>query len=90
MAQAWSARRIIVLGCAGTGKTTFARRLGERIGAPHLCLDDIWGGELRPADFPVFRALMRKYVDNSIGHRTPFGMYANEPSVNTAEFSVAK
>jgi adenylate kinase family enzyme len=52
------ARRIIVLGCAGAGKTTFARRLGERIGAPHLCLDDLWGRELRPDELPAFRALM--------------------------------
>ena len=33
---------------------------------------------------------MRKYVDSSIGQRTPFGMYANEPSLKTAELSVAK
>src|SRR5580658_2057388 len=39
---------------------------------------------------PVFIALMRKYVDSSIGQRTPFGTYTNEPSVNTAEFKVAK
>src|SRR3990170_7943825 len=39
---------------------------------------------------PVSFALMRKYVDSSIGHRTPFGMYTNEPSVKTAELSAAK
>src|SRR6187200_2878175 len=39
---------------------------------------------------PVPAALMRKYVDSSIGQRTPFGTYTNEPSVNTAEFNVAK
>src|SRR5215469_15159973 len=33
---------------------------------------------------------MRKYVDNSIGQRTPAGTYTNEPSENTAEFKVAK
>src|SRR5947207_13631626 len=33
---------------------------------------------------------MRKYVDNSMGQRTPFGTYTNEPSENTAEFSAAK
>ena len=33
---------------------------------------------------------MRKYVDSSIGHRTPSGTYTNEPSLNTAEFSAAK
>src|SRR5437868_570259 len=33
---------------------------------------------------------MRKYVDNSMGQRTPFGTYTNEPSENTALFSAAK
>src|SRR6476661_4470947 len=42
------------------------------------------------SNWPVFRALIRKYVESSIGQRTPFGTYANEPSLNTAEFSVAK
>src|SRR3990172_3164592 len=39
---------------------------------------------------PVFAALIRKYVDSSIGHRTPGGMYANDPSLNTALLSAAK
>src|SRR5215468_2005623 len=39
---------------------------------------------------PVLAALMRKYVDSSIGQRTPGGTYTNEPSENTAELSVAK
>src|SRR6185369_9453164 len=39
---------------------------------------------------PVFAALMRKYVDSSIGQRTPFGMYTNDPSENTAALSAAK
>src|SRR2546425_10210084 len=39
---------------------------------------------------PVFIALMRKYVDSSIGQRTPGGTYTKEPSENTAELSVAK
>jgi hypothetical protein len=34
--------------------------------------------------------LIRKYVDSSIGHRTPFGMYTKDPSLNTAEFRAAK
>jgi hypothetical protein len=32
---------------------------------------------------------MRKYVDSSIGQRTPLGMYTNEPSVKTALLSAA-
>lgn len=47
--------RIVILGCAGTGKTTFARRLGERNGAPVICLDEIWKQE---QDVPKFRALI--------------------------------
>src|SRR5512140_775293 len=42
------------------------------------------------SNWPVFAALIRKYVDSSIGQRTPFGTYTNEPSVNTAELSAAK
>ena len=37
--------RVIVLGCAGSGKSTFARRLGERTGAPVIDLDAIWRGD---------------------------------------------
>ena len=42
------------------------------------------------SNWPVWPALMRKYVDSSIGQRTPLGMNTNEPSENTAEFSAAK
>jgi hypothetical protein len=33
---------------------------------------------------------MRKYVESSMGHATPFGINTKLPSVNTAEFSAAK
>src|SRR6516165_7797980 len=33
---------------------------------------------------------MRKYVESSIGQRTPGGMYAKEPSLKTAELRAAK
>src|ERR1700749_3506718 len=39
---------------------------------------------------PVFWALMRKYVESSIGQRTPLGTYTNDPSLKTAEFSAPK
>lgn len=35
--------RIVILGCAGSGKTTLARRLAEKTAAPLVCLDEIWG-----------------------------------------------
>lgn len=34
--------RIVVLGCSGSGKSTFARSLHERSGLPLIHLDNIW------------------------------------------------
>jgi adenylate kinase family enzyme len=50
--------RIVVLGCAGSGKTTLARRLGERTGAPVISLDAIWQPQWTDDDVPEFRSLM--------------------------------
>ena len=35
-------RRILVLGCPGSGKSTFARRLQEKTGLPLVHLDNVW------------------------------------------------
>ncbi len=51
-------RRVVVLGCAGTGKTTFARALAAKLGAPVIVLDDIWQPDWGPDDAPAFRALL--------------------------------
>ena len=52
--------RIVILGCAGSGKTTLARRLGEQTGAPVVCLDDFWQPHWQQADVPAFRSLVEK------------------------------
>ncbi len=52
--------RIVILGCAGSGKTTLARQLGELTGAPVISLDAIWEPHWGPNDVPAFRALMKK------------------------------
>jgi adenylate kinase family enzyme len=52
--------RIVILGCAGTGKTTLARQLGERTGVPVICLDEIWQPQSHERDVPAFRALIRQ------------------------------
>ena len=51
-------RRIVLLGCAGQGKTTLGRKLAARLGAPFVCLDDIWQKSWSYADVPEFRALL--------------------------------
>lgn len=50
--------RIVLLGCAGAGKTTLARRLGQATDAPVICLDAIWRPGWGPADVPRFRGLV--------------------------------
>ena len=35
-------RRAIVIGCPGSGKTTFSKRLADKIGVPIFHLDAIW------------------------------------------------
>jgi adenylate kinase family enzyme len=52
--------RIVILGCAGSGKTTLARQLGERAGAPVICLDSIWQSHRTEKDVPAFRSLVKK------------------------------
>jgi adenylate kinase family enzyme len=52
--------RIVILGCAGSGKTTLARALGERTGAPVICLDAIWQPHWKEKDVPTFRALVKE------------------------------
>jgi hypothetical protein len=52
--------RIVILGCAGSGKTTLARQLGERTGAPIIYLDAIWQSHWEEKDVPAFRALIEK------------------------------
>lgn len=52
--------RIVILGCAGSGKTTLARQLGERTGAPVISLDAIWPVALQENDLPAFRILLQQ------------------------------
>jgi GTPase SAR1 family protein len=51
--------RIVILGCAGSGKTTLARQLGDRTNAPVICLDEIWQPHWEEKDVTVFRTLLR-------------------------------
>ena len=51
-----AARRIVILGCAGAGKSTLAGRIGGALGAPVICLDAIWRAAWTAVDLAEFRA----------------------------------
>jgi adenylate kinase family enzyme len=51
-----SIRRIVVVGSTGSGKTTMARALAERLQLPHVELDALhWDSNWTPAPGEVFR-----------------------------------
>ncbi|MFB3065560.1 MAG: AAA family ATPase, partial [Planctomycetota bacterium] len=51
--------RVIVVGSSGSGKTTFARRLGAILGAPHVESDALyWGPNWTPRDDDELRRLV--------------------------------
>ena len=52
--------RIVILGCAGSGKTTLARQLAERTGAPLISLDEIWQPHWKESDVPAFRSMLER------------------------------
>jgi adenylate kinase family enzyme len=52
------ASRIVLLGPAGSGKTTLGRTLAAARGVPFVCLDDIWQPSWTAADTPRFREIV--------------------------------
>ena len=52
--------RVIIIGCGGAGKSTLARKLGEKTGLPVVHLDQIWWspGHWQHMDRPEFEALL--------------------------------
>ena len=50
-------QRIVVIGTTGSGKTTCARQLAQKLAIPHVELDALfWDADWTPASLPVFRA----------------------------------
>lgn len=55
--------RVLVVGCSGSGKTTFARQLAQQLGAPHIELDALyWLPNWVPRPTDEFRALVAEAV----------------------------
>ncbi len=58
-------RRISVVGTIGSGKTTFAREVSERLGIPHIELDSLhWEANWVEASEAVFRERVLKSLQN--------------------------
>lgn len=56
-------RRIVILGPAGAGKSTFARRLGERLGLPVVHLDALnWEPGWKPLAIEAFRSRLSEAI----------------------------
>jgi adenylate kinase family enzyme len=50
-------QRIAIVGSTGSGKTTLAKTLAQRLAIPHIELDShFWEANWKPAPFEVFRA----------------------------------
>ena len=41
----------MIIGCPGSGKTTLARALGQKLGLPVIQLDQLWGGNVTREEF---------------------------------------
>lgn len=52
--------RIVILGCAGSGKTTLAQQFGKLTGASVICLDAIWQPGWSDKNVSEFRRLVRE------------------------------
>ena len=50
-------KRVVVIGATGSGKTTFAAALGEKLGVLHVDVDDLfWNPGWVETDIDAFRA----------------------------------
>jgi len=56
--------RVSVVGTTGSGKTTFAAKLGEALAIPHVELDALnWSSNWTPASPEVFRSRVKDVAD---------------------------
>jgi adenylate kinase family enzyme len=54
-------QRVLVMGCSGAGKSTFARSLADTLGLPFVSIDGLfWRPGWRPPHMPDFTAVMER------------------------------
>jgi adenylate kinase family enzyme len=70
-------RRIAVIGTSGAGKTTFASRVAERLGLPHIEFDAIfWRPNWEESDRDEFRSAIAAALDGAIDGWVADGNYS--------------
>lgn len=57
-------QRVVVVGTTGSGKTTLARQLAERLAFPHVELDALnWNPDWQEAPTPIFRERVSRALE---------------------------
>ena len=58
-------KRVMIIGCGGAGKSTLARKLGEKTGLPVVHLDQIWWapGSWQHMEREAFDDVLREEMD---------------------------
>lgn len=72
--------RVVILGCAGTGKSTLARLLSHELDVPAVIMDELWVGRIRPEDVPEFR--------DRLAEALPEGSVITDGNYATATFDL--
>jgi adenylate kinase family enzyme len=60
-------QRILVIGCSGGGKSTLARKLGQRLDIPVIPLDSIWW---QPGWVPLGHEKLRPLVEKMVAEES--------------------
>lgn len=57
-------KRVLIIGCSGAGKTTFAKKLAQKTNLPLVHLDQLyWQDHWTPVSRPVFESLLQAELE---------------------------
>lgn len=80
-------RRVLVIGCPGSGKSTVARALAERLGLPLIHLDRLYQDPGR--QFLSNRPAWRRYVSDELVRRPAWIIDGHYPATLAARLTAA-